>query len=733
MSAVMPDQRRELSDEDLLSAIDDAESRAYGSSISSNTAQLSAERSLGIDLYLGNDVDPAPEGQSSAMDRTVFETVQEILPSLCRIFANGEDIVSLVPLNEADIPQARQEAAYLNWLVTTKHPWFELFLEFATDALVTKNAYFLVYRDTKRTVEIEKYYGQTRLGVAYLQQDPNCQIIEQRSQPAPDLPPEPVIDPQSGQPVINPMTGQPVLGPAMLYDVAIRRSSDQKQLCIRVLPPERVKVDQKTPSWRIGPDCNFFEYFEDVPISDLRSMGFDIDDDIADDREMPTPEELARDLFGENHLLERPNDPSMRLVRARMIWIRVDADGDGIAELLRVLRVGRKVLNREEVGRIPVASAVACPLPHRHIGLSEPDIVGDVQMQKTAVLRQGLDNLYLTNNPQKIVDPSKITVEDALVSRPGGIIRGEIDGIRYEEVPQVFMQAVQGMEFLTQVGQKRSGVNIGMSSIDSADLDHVQPGAVKQLSSMAAERVVQIARVLAFGIEDLFSIVHEQVLKMGHKKESIQISGQWVEVDPGSWKRRDSFKIAVAFAAGNKDAQISRLMAIGQAQLNALINGIPVVTPQNYYETQIELAKATDFTAPERFWTDPQKMPPKPPPPPPPEIVKEQMSNQSAEKIKAAELEQRERESQRKADLERYAIDASAAWRSSTSPSITVTRSRSRGSKPARKRFSTGSTRSTRSTAKRRRLFKRRRATSIRKSPSTRTTCTRCRTGWTRP
>jgi hypothetical protein len=201
-------------------------------------------------------------------------------------------------------------------------------------------------------------------------------------------------------------------------------------------------------------------------------------------------------------------------------------------------------------------------------------------------------------------------------------------------------------------------VNNGFAGVDSAQLNNIQPGTVNQLSSMAAERVVQIARVLAFAIEDLFSIIHEQVLKMGHKRESMQIAGKWVEVDPGSWKKRTAFKIAVAFAAGNKDAQIGRLMALAQKQVEALQLGIPVVTPENYYVTLTELTKAIDFTATDRFWTDPIKMPPKPPPPPPDAVQTAMIKADNDRRIKAAELTQQEVESRRKAEMEKYAVDS---------------------------------------------------------------------------
>src|ERR1017187_6501705 len=76
----------------LIAAIDDSDNRSYGSNFSNLTAELSAQRALNISPYLGDNVDPAPEGQSNVIDRTVFETVQWILPSLCRIFANGDDV-----------------------------------------------------------------------------------------------------------------------------------------------------------------------------------------------------------------------------------------------------------------------------------------------------------------------------------------------------------------------------------------------------------------------------------------------------------------------------------------------------------------------------------------------------------------------------------------------------------------------------------------------------------------
>src|SRR5256885_16553705 len=180
----------------------------------------------------------------------------------------------------------------------------------------------------------------------------------------------------------------------------------------------------------------------------------------------------------------------MRRVKARMIWIRVDYDGDGQAELLQVMRVGRRILHREEVSRIPVASGVACPLPHRHLGVAIADMVSDIQRVKAGILRQGLDNLYLSNNPQKILNEQFVNIDDALISRPGGITRAsDINQIRYEDTPFVFPQAVAGLEYMDQVRQNRTGVNNNFQGIDGAQLANIQPGTVKQVSSTAAAQL----------------------------------------------------------------------------------------------------------------------------------------------------------------------------------------------------------------------------------------------------
>jgi hypothetical protein len=654
----------------LIAAIDAAGQNAYNSD---GDSQLSVDRAFAINQYLGKNLEPAPDGRSQVVDRSVFETIQWILPSLCRIFANGDDVVELPPIGPEDEQGAKQESQYLNHVILTKNNWFETFITWATDAMLTKNGYCLAYSEERTSTEVDHYKRQTEQGVLLLMQDKDVQVEVLGQYPDPDYqppPPQPMVDPMSGQPMIDPMTGQPAMQPPppppMLFDVQVTRVTKDRKVCLKVLPPERCKVSYRTPSFRLSAECPYFEYFDYKTLSDLRADGFDVPDTIPESWEIDEEEDLARDQYEEQSWRNHDNEPdeSMKRYLVRMIWIKHDDNQDGLAELVYCVRIGRHILAKEVASRIPVASLVAIPTSHRHIAISVADIVSDIQRIKTAILRQGLDNLYLANNPRTFVT-GKINLDDALVSRPGGIVRGEEGAVFGQDIaplvtPFVFPQAMEGLEYMDQVRENRTGTNRYFTGIDQNAMNKTATG-IQQLSTMAAQRVEQIARIMACGVEDLFSIVHELILKAGHKAEVVKLSNNWVEIDPAQWKKRTDFKISVGYAAGNKDSLVQKLMLIANMQKEAAMAGLPIALPKNMYETAMEITKASDFSAPQRFWTNPAEVPP--PPPPQPDVTvmaMEQIKSQTALQTTQMDVEQKERDSVRDYQIKQMEIQTDA-------------------------------------------------------------------------
>jgi hypothetical protein len=637
----------------LLAAIDAAEADSYGSD---SDGDLSNERAHAVDQYLGKRTVSAPDGRSQVNDRSVYETIQWIKPSLTRIFANGDDVVELPPVGPEDEAAAKQESQYLNHIVLQKNNWFETFDTASSDALLTKAGYLYPYKKVRRQIEIEKYERQTQESLALIMED-DPDIVDLEEYPDPEYKAPPAqIDPMTGM-VIPP---QPA---PMLYDLQVRQVKEDVHFCIEVLPPERCKIAETTKTVQLK-DSSYFEYYDYQTISELRQDGFEVEDDISDGDGTESEEDIARDQYSENNWTDdKPADPSMRRVKCRWIWIRHDYDEDGIAELQYVIRVGQHILHREEVNRIPIAVLCPDPLPHRHVGLCPADSVGEIQDIKTVILRQGLDNLQLSNNPRTYVNPSMVNLDDVLVSRPGGVVRGK--GIFGQDiapmpVPFVFPQAMEGLEYMDQIRENRTGTNRYFTGIDQNAMNKTATG-IQQLSTMAAQRVEQIARHFANGIEELFSILHEIIMKSGHKNDVVKLSGQWVQIDPTQWKKRTDFRISVGYAAGNKDALVARLTMIAQMQERAMAGGLPIVRPENLYETAMELTKASDFSAPNRFWTDPKTVPP--PQPPQPDITvmaAEQENTKRTITAKQLDVEQKERDSVRDFELKKFEIETNA-------------------------------------------------------------------------
>jgi hypothetical protein len=657
----------------LIGAIDSAEASSYGSD---EDGDLSTERARNIDAYLGKNNEPAPDGRSQVVDRSVYETVQWIKPSLARIFANGDDVVDIPPVGPDDEAGAKQEAEFLNYVVLQRNNWFEIFDTASSDALLTKAGYLYPYREKRRQVEVERYERQTPESVALILED-GGEITESEEYPDPDYkppPPQPMMQMgPMGQPVpvMDPMTGQPVMQPEqpapMLYDITVRRTREEVKYCILVLPPERCKVAKTCTTVQVR-DADYFEYYDFPTLSELREMGYDVPDDLADGTEdSDTEEDVARDQYSENAFAtDEHTDPASKRVKCRWIWIKHDYDQDGIAERQHVVRVSDTILHREEVGRVPVGVLCPDPMAHRHVGLCPADVTLEIQRQKTAILRQGLDNLYLSNNPRTFAT-TNVNLDDLLVSRPGGIVRGKAGAqfgidIAPLAVPFVFPQAMEGLAYMDSVRDMRAGVNRNFTGLNEEALGANQSGvAINQLSTMAAQRVEQIARHFAAGISETFSILHEIILRSGHKAETVKLRGGWVQINPAEWRRRTDFKISVGYAAGNKDALVQRLMMIAAQQLQAIQLGLPIVQPRNVYETNIELAKAADMSTPERFFTDPATVPPPGPPQPDPTLVAiEQLKTQSAEKLKVADIQSTEKIKAAELDMDKYKVDTDA-------------------------------------------------------------------------
>ena len=592
------EMRQQLATDELLSAIRNEETHALGR----YTGTLSKERATLMDYYLGKPFGNEEEGQSSVVSTDVADTIESILPSLLKMFTGGEDIGEFSPVGPEDEAAARQETDYTNWVITQQNNSFTTFYSWFKDALLQKNGYVKYWWDVKHERQKERYQGLSDDELALLLQDETITPIAYESYPDP-----------GAQQHMQGATPIQLGGIPMLHDIEVEVTNPRGYVCIEPCPPEEILVAARAKSVSIK-ESPFVQHRTRKSISAIRAMGYELEDDVSDeDDTINSLEYLARrspeeSLYATTTVV---GEGASREVLLKETWIRYDEDGDGIAEIRRVLQVGTTVLDNEEVEEINLCCLSPILMPHKHFGRAVGELVADIQLIKSTLMRQMLNNLYLANSPRMGVDTTggKVNLDDLLTTRVGGLIRtmgNPAQMLMPIAVPNVAAQAMPMMEYLEGVKENRTGVTRYNQGMDADSLNKTASG-INQIMSAAQERMLLIARCFAeTGVKDLFMSVHGVLRRHSSKAQTVRLNNTWVTVDPRGWRNRYDMTVAVGLGSGNKQEQSQSLMLLGNMQKQVLPMGM--ATPENVFNLLSELVKNLGFKNPEKFFTSPQNI-----------------------------------------------------------------------------------------------------------------------------
>jgi len=466
------------------------------------------------------------------------------------------------------------------------------------------------------------------------------------------------------------------------HDVTITTTKKLKSAKVMGVPPEEFGIERGARSIR---DCNYcFHEVVTKTESQLIAEGFDEGQikAIGDYNDTGTSgvENLARDSVGESSGTADINTAA-RLVKITEHYVRMDYEGKGRACLYQVITGGDQgeVLKRDgkecitAFDAIPFATTTPVPITHRFFGRSVADMVMEIQRIKTALLRSGLDNRYLAGNPRVEVAESHAgpnTLDDLLVSRPGGVVRTKTPGgIQWQVIPDTAKESFSAMQYLDAILEARTGISKQSQGVDANALQNQSATAVAQVFSASQLRMKLIARIMAEGVRDIFSLLHGTIRKHGQQKETVRLRNKWVPVDPRQWKTRADMTINVGLGTGGKAQQFAQMMALANVQKELLAGGKGhLVGDKELYETASELTKIMGHKNPDRFFNDPDEKDeqgqPKHPPQPPPEDpaiqvakLKAQTDQQSLQ-VKAQIDQQAD---QRKAEIETVQAQADIA------------------------------------------------------------------------
>jgi GrpB-like predicted nucleotidyltransferase (UPF0157 family) len=562
------------------------------------------QRKQALEAYLRQPYGNEVEGKSQIVTGEVAEAIDGALPSLVRIFTGSDNIVVFEPQGPRDEASAKQATDYCNWVfnrdnagVAILHDWFK-------DALMQKNGIVKAYWENKEDVTKERYFDLSDDELAMLMSDETMEIVEQ------DTTEFPIIDPM-GQPVIDPM-GMPVM--ASTHNVVVQQKKKSGKVTIENVPPEEFLISKKA---RTIADSPFVAHRQMLTRSDLYAMGFNkkqVEGLQMGDALAYTPERVARYAAGEQPYQTQTDDPSMQEIEVFECYVKTDMNGKGIAALTQVFYASNEILQDEdgkemveEVDYVPFHSICPIPIPHKFFGNSLADRTVDLQLIKTTITRQMLDNLYLTNNARVVAVEGQVNLDDLLTSTAGGVIRAKSQGAVQQLVVQnVANQAFPMLQYLDTVQSKRTGVSDASQGLDPAILQNVTAAAVASMQQAGAGKIELMARIFAeTGVKSLFQGILHLLCKYQDKARMVRMRGEFVEFDPRTWANQYDVSINVGLGAGNRQEQMAMLSMVlaKQEQLIAQYGPAnPYVSPAQYRGTLGRMVEIAGFKDSAEFY-----------------------------------------------------------------------------------------------------------------------------------
>ena len=551
------------------------------------------ERQQALEYYLREPYGNEVEGKSSIVTGEVAEVVDGALPQIMRVFTSSSDAVEFEAVNQGDEQVAEQATIYVNHIFNKDNNGFEIMHDWFKDALLQKVGVVKAYWDDKQDVNVEKYYGLNDDELAMIMQDDEVEIVEQNST---------VV--QEAQ--IDMMTGMEISPALSIHDIKLKRTVDKGKVIVENVPPEEFLISKRARTIAESP---FVAHRKMMSRSDLIAMGYDEDTVMSlatGDALEFSPERIARYTRGENPTDMDSDDESMQLIEYYECYIKADYDGDGIAELRRVCYSNNEILHNEECDYIPFHSVCPLPIPHKFYGHSLADRAMDLQLIKSTITRQMLDNLYLTNNYRVGAVEGQVNLDDLLTSTAGGVIRMKNpNAIVPMTVQSNAAQSFPMLQYLDEVQAKRSGVSDAQQGLDANVLQNVTATAVAAMTSAAASKLELIARIFAdTGVASLFKGILHLVCKYQPKERIIKVNNKYIPMNPREWNNQFNISVNVGLGTGSKQEQLGVMQMILEKQEQLLTQyGLsnPLVNLKQYRDTLARFINMAGFKDDSQF------------------------------------------------------------------------------------------------------------------------------------
>lgn len=579
----------------LLSFLQDEEFRCYDD-------ELNSDRAVALDFYNGEPFGDEEDGHSQVVTRDVQETIDPAVTSILRTMVSGDNVVEFEcgdkRLSEIITAAVGQEFYQGQNGYRVLHDWIKA-------GLLEKTATCKVCIEEQSPLRREAEVSAEELALAS----------------------------QEGRQFIAAI---PLDDEETMWRVAWLE--DRPPLFRDyVVPNEEFGVAADARD--LDEDCVYLHFRMPRTASQIAEMGYDTDgldssDYYAQQGELST----ARDGSAvQDQLYADSRTGSNRRVWLLEEYCRYDLDGDGISELLKVHRVGGRILNVESIEEQPGVVWCPFPMPSRIVGQSLADKVMDIQRTRSVLFREALDNMYLANRPRVAVSESSIgdnTIDDLLTTQAGGLVRytGAVPPQPWA-IPFVAADAFQALQILSGEKESRTGITRLNQGLDPDALNLTATGtAMMQASGQQMEDYM--ARNFAEAFARLMVKKYNLMRQYGKPME-VYVDGEHEQTDPRSWPEQINTRVRVGLGTGRKDQRLQYRMNLLQITQQAASSGMRIFNEKNVYNQIAGVIEDSSLGQVSQYITDPDTLGPEQEQPNPEMMKAQAQAMMDAEKLKA--------------------------------------------------------------------------------------------------
>jgi len=563
-------------------------------------SEFSQERIRAMDFYLGEPFGNEVEGRSSVVSTEVADTVEAIMPNLMRVFTANDKYVRFSARTAEDMERAEQVSDYVNYIINHDNEGYKILYNWFKDALLFRLGVVKYFYEEEENVTEEEYNGLDENELAVLLANPDVEVVEQQ---------ETVVNSyMEDDGTVVPLESS--------YDLSVRVTERKGKIKVINVPPEEFLVNRRATSLD---EAYFVAHRTTMTVSDLVAMGYDREEVEAHAglSDLDVDEERTnrfQDL--EANTGTDAADPTLREVVYYECIMKVDYDGDGIAERRRICAIGAEgthILHNEPFDHVPFAVVSPVLMPHRLIGRSIYDMTEDLQVIKSTLMRQYLDSVYTSTLPRMVAVEGQVNLDDLLEGTAGGIIRARQPGMA---------QAITGtpvggevrplMDYLDNIKEQRTGMSKASQGLDANALQSTTASAISATVRGAQVKLESYARTMAeTGVKSLFKGILHLVTKYDNKPRIVRLRNNFVPIDPREWTSEYDVVVQVGLGTADDEQKIAFLTQIAAKQEQILMQlgpSNPVVTMAQYVNTLRSIAEIGGFKDADMFFSSPQQI-----------------------------------------------------------------------------------------------------------------------------